>query len=42
MNHTYIATGNKRELMRFGVDSDQKSYVVQIVGGGGMVAIHSS
>ena len=41
MKCMYIPTKIKRELVRFGVDCDQKRYIVRIVGGG-LLAIHSS
>ena len=41
MKYTYILTGIKRDLTRFGMDCDWKGYIVGVVGGG-RVAIHSS
>ena len=34
MEYTYIPTGIKWELLRLGVDSDRKGYVLRTVGGG--------
>ena len=41
MKFTYIPTGIKRELVRFGVDCDQKGYIVGNIGGR-KVSIHSN
>ena len=32
MEYTYIPTGIKRELVRFGMDCDREGYVVRFVG----------
>ena len=41
MKYTYIPTGIKRKLVRFGVDCDRTGPIVGIIGGRA-VAIHSS